>query len=107
MNNRIKKAQELLKEIGSLEESIHLNTVALNAAKNARASKSVIEELSNKKTRQEKKLAKTQKKYNSYVDENIKVSEFPTVIGKEQIMDEDFENMYDYDDYNDYNNYYR
>ncbi len=92
MSYRIEKAKKMRSSIVELEKEIELNARALQYAKASNASKSCIQEFISKGARLRRQLDKISKKYKRYADDNLKISDLPVILGREDI--EDFE----YDD---------
>lgn len=90
----ITQAKKLQDQILELQHDIKLNANAIQANKAAKSGKHIIEELEAKDKRLKKKLEKTTKKFYSYADENLKISDLNKLDGypeeEEDPYDEDY-----------------
>lgn len=87
MSYRIEKAKKLQKDITEFQEELRLNLQAIQAVTNAKSGKHIIEELEAKDRKLRKKLSKATKKFYSYADENIKISELSKLNDSEDPFD--------------------
>lgn len=90
---RIEKARKLQQEILNLQHELKLNGIAINAVSNARSGKHIIEELKTKDKKLKKKLEKANKKFYSYADENLKISDLSKLNGEEN--EDPFDDYYE------------
>lgn len=95
MSYRIDKANKLQQEIYNLEHELKLNDIAIQAVSNARSGKHIIEELETKDKKLRKKLEKATKKFYSYADENLKISDLQKLNG---YSEEEYQEPFDYED---------
>ncbi len=97
MSYRIDKAKKIQQKISALQQEIKLNARALEAVSVAKSGKHIVSELQAKDAKLQKKLLKTNEQYQSYLDENLKISDLPKLNGypEEEYKEQD---PY-YDDY--------
>lgn len=91
MSYRIEKAKKLQQKISSLQHEIKLNARALEAVSVAKSGKHIVSELQAKDGKLQKKLIKTNKQYQSYLDDNLKISDLPKLNGypEEEYQEQD------------------
>ena len=89
----ITQAKKLQDQILELQHDIKLNANAIRANKAAKSGKHIVEELEAKDKKLQKKLSKTTKKFYSYADANLKVSDLSKLNG----LPEEEEDPYDED----------